>query len=352
MDRGDVTVVRVLLLVAALALPTAASAASLPLEDGFELVAAGDYPEATGWEILSLGKSAWVSGPTTFSDSKSFRLDCWPWAASVHYLQLDEVPDEISYQASVYVDPNDGLAGYVGFMTGDDTNQYAWNAFRVDGAGPVEFHGQDVVYVGQYSTETWCTVRADLDYQSLTADLWLDGNLVLEDVPIVPKLFTDPVLGEVALDRFGLGSPNIYPGELFVFSNVVYFDDLVLQNGESTLAVTIDIKPGSYPNPINPRSQGSLPVAILSDGEFDATQIDVTTLSLLGAGVATRGRQERYLAHEDDVNGDGLLDLVCQFESRYLDLGQLVDGWATLTGVTDGGQEFEGWDEVTVVPRP
>jgi hypothetical protein len=36
----------------------------------------------------------------------------------------------------------------------------------------------------------------------------------------------------------------------------------------------IDIKPGSFPNSINPRSKGVIPVAILTTDTFDATTVD------------------------------------------------------------------------------
>ena len=42
----------------------------------------------------------------------------------------------------------------------------------------------------------------------------------------------------------------------------------------------IDIKPGSDPNPINPGSNGLIPVAILSSEDFDATTVDPATIEL------------------------------------------------------------------------
>jgi len=42
----------------------------------------------------------------------------------------------------------------------------------------------------------------------------------------------------------------------------------------TVLPVEIDIKPGSYPNSINPNSNGVIPVAILTTPSFDATTVD------------------------------------------------------------------------------
>lgn len=119
------------------------------------------------------------------------------------------------------------------------------------------------------------------------------------------------------------------------------------------LTVGIDIKPGSYPNSINLGSNGVVPVAILSSETFDATQVDPETVILAGSGVAMRGKGNKYLAHEEDINDDGLLDLVCQVETENLDPGQFQDGYAILTGnllEEFGGTPIEGSDEITIVP--
>ena len=121
-------------------------------------------------------------------------------------------------------------------------------------------------------------------------------------------------------------------------------------NGVGYLAieVEIDIKPGSDPNPINPSSNGLVPVAILSSKDFDATTVDPTTVQLAGASVAVRGKGEA-MAHQEDVNGDGLTDLVVQVETQsFADLGE--GGTVELTGTTFGGQAIIGYDDVIVVP--
>lgn len=38
--------------------------------------------------------------------------------------------------------------------------------------------------------------------------------------------------------------------------------------------VDIDTKPGSYPNSVNPKRKGVIPVDILTTEEFDATAVD------------------------------------------------------------------------------
>ena len=116
--------------------------------------------------------------------------------------------------------------------------------------------------------------------------------------------------------------------------------------------VAIDIKPGSYPNAINLGSRGLTPVAILSElGGFNATSVDPNTVTLSGALVARRGKGgEKFMAHEEDVNADGLVDLVVQVATANLDPNSLQDGWAILTASTYDGQAIEGWDEIIIVP--
>jgi hypothetical protein len=123
--------------------------------------------------------------------------------------------------------------------------------------------------------------------------------------------------------------------------------------GGGPVTVQIDIKPGSYPNSINLGSNGVVPVAILSSSTFEATAVDPDTVMLAGAGVAVRGKSNKSLAHDQDINADGLMDLVCQVETENLDPGQLQDGHAVLTGnllPEFGGTPIEGSDEITIVP--
>ena len=116
------------------------------------------------------------------------------------------------------------------------------------------------------------------------------------------------------------------------------------------IVVDLDIKPGSDPNSINLGSRGLVPVAILSSATFDANTVDTTTVSLAGAPVAVRGKGRNPMAHLEDVNDDGLPDLVCKVETENLDATQLQTGVAEIMGETYDGVVFRGADSVQLVP--
>jgi len=115
-------------------------------------------------------------------------------------------------------------------------------------------------------------------------------------------------------------------------------------------AAAIEIKPpASPPIPINPRAKGKMPVAILSTFTFDAvTQMNTTSLTFGHTG------DEASLEFCDgagkDVNGDGLTDLVCHFNTTRT--GFLAgDTIAFLKGQTVAGAKVQGSEGINTVPK-
>ncbi len=116
----------------------------------------------------------------------------------------------------------------------------------------------------------------------------------------------------------------------------------------TALPVTIDIKPGAAPNTINLGANGTVAVAILSTPAFDARTLDPTTITLASAPVKLRG-QGTPMASAQDVNGDGLLDLIVHVSTEALQLRD-ADTEAVLRGRTTSGRTVQGSDTVRVVP--
>ena len=108
--------------------------------------------------------------------------------------------------------------------------------------------------------------------------------------------------------------------------------------------VTMDIKPGSLRNSINPGSKGVVPVAILTTTTFDATTVDPSSAAFGPDGaVEIHGR-----GHVEDVNGDGALDLVLHFPTRSTGIS-CGDTSASLTGETFDGRGFTASDRIETV---
>ncbi len=115
------------------------------------------------------------------------------------------------------------------------------------------------------------------------------------------------------------------------------------------LTVAIDVKPGSDTNTINLGSAGVIPVAILSSPSFDATMVDPATISVSGASVKLVGNGKRYLAQPEDVNGDGLDDLMCHVVTDELEL-EIGDSVVVLEASTYDGTAVTGQDFIRIVP--
>lgn len=106
----------------------------------------------------------------------------------------------------------------------------------------------------------------------------------------------------------------------------------------------IDVRPESSENPFNTGSNGKTPVALLSTAALDATTIDASTLRLgpNGASPAAHG------VHNEDVDGDGDLDLMLQFPTQETGV---VAGMTTLClrGILPDGRSFTACDRIRTV---
>jgi len=119
---------------------------------------------------------------------------------------------------------------------------------------------------------------------------------------------------------------------------------------ETILPVNIDIKPGTSENIVNIKSQGKIPVAILSSLTFYApAEVDRTSLTF-----GRTGNEASFVlcnGDGEDVNGDGLLDLVCHFATQLTGT-QLGDTEGILKGKTLEGVPIEGSDSLGILIKP
>jgi hypothetical protein len=111
-----------------------------------------------------------------------------------------------------------------------------------------------------------------------------------------------------------------------------------------TIQIGIDIKPGNFPNSINPRSKGVIPVAVMTTATFDATTVDPTTVFFGVTGT------EAAPVHSDlsDIDRDGDFDMILHFKTQ--DTGIMCgDTSASLTGQTFSKQAIQGSDTIVTV---
>jgi hypothetical protein len=120
-----------------------------------------------------------------------------------------------------------------------------------------------------------------------------------------------------------------------------YINILAATEIPTEFEVEIDIKPGSFPNSINLKNKGVIPVAILTTVDFDAATVDPTTVEFAEASAVH--------AALEDVDDDGYLDMILQFNTQDTNI-EAGDTEATLTGLTTEGVDIIGTDSIRTVP--
>jgi hypothetical protein len=208
----------------------------------------------------------------------------------------------------------------------DGPRRYIDRAFSiaVDNVGNVYVTGDSVA---NDSHTDFATVK----YDSSGNQLWAvrydgGGNYVANSIAV-------DISGNVYVTGYGWA-----PGTANDYVTIKY---------SQFVNVQIDIKPGSYPNSINLGSNGNVPVAIFSTLDFDATTVNPETVSLAGATVKVKGKGTP-MAFGEDVDGDGLIDLVVHVDTTALELtGSDTD--AILEGQTYDGVRIRGTDTVRIV---
>lgn len=153
------------------------------------------------------------------------------------------------------------------------------------------------------------------------------GGVDCDNDGLVDVLEGEPLVCEISFTGEGIGEAIV-----------------AIVRAASVLPVQIDIKPGSFPNGIDPRSKGVIPVAILTTETFDATTVDPLSVAFgPGAAAETHGR-----GHLEDANSDGVLDIVLHFRTQDAAI-QCGDPEASLAGHTVDGVSIEGLDSIRTV---
>ena len=171
---------------------------------------------------------------------------------------------------------------------------------------------------------------------TLTIEWWADGSGWQGTDPTIP-----------------------YVDESFAIDNI----EIVL-NGVSTIKISVDIKPGSCPNPLNVKDKGVLPVAILGTEDFDVFTIDSASIRLAGVAPIRSGYEDvaTHVVNSSDAcectteGPDGYMDLTLKFNIQEIvsTLGAIYDGdilELTLNGVNLDGTPIEGSDCIEIIAK-
>jgi hypothetical protein len=177
-----------------------------------------------------------------------------------------------------------------------------------------------------------------ISYESPIDGIQVEGDIYFPDTSVkhivLPTVFQTAETGSYVLRVTAL--KEAYKSETREISFAI------IEKEPNFKEVEIDIKPGSEPNSINLNSKGKIPVAILTNEEFDASTVDPVTVSFAEASPV------RWTV--ENVDGDGDMDLLFHFKTQEMNLDQ-DSTEATLTGITYDGRIIEGTDTVNIVPK-
>ena len=267
--------------------------------------------------------------------------------------QIDEseINHPIGFAQRVDVGGSVTISGVLGNLTGpevDDTDYFAFYGM----AGDVVTLDIDGGWGGVRTVDTVITIFGS-NYQMLhmndTASSIDEGSTSDSDARI--DNFRLPASGYYVVGVSSHSDGSVDGGILLPSSGYKNGDyKLVISRvSPQVQQISIEIKPGNNGlAPINPRSNGKIPVALLSSTGFDAMNVKTESLTFGRTG------NEMSLSHcgrsGEDINGDGRLDLVCHFENQKAGFKK-----GDLEGIVQGmmkfGTRFEGRGFLKVLPE-
>ena len=215
----------------------------------------------------------------------------------------------------------------------------------------------------QIPLNTWTHLAGVFDGTAHTLTVYINGvpatpdpaSLVQSANVSAPFLNSEPVL--IGAGDLGSNLRDFFDGRI---DEVELFDRALTQaevfsiynagTAGKIATISIDVKPGNGDDvdPINLKSKGKTPVAVLSTETFDATTMDIGSIRFAGAAVNVKNNGMPQFSFED-VNADGLLDLVLHFNTQDLNLTDSSTE-AILTGTTDNGRCVSAADSIKIVP--
>ncbi|MEN8169527.1 MAG: hypothetical protein ABFS08_04820 [Pseudomonadota bacterium] len=248
----------------------------------------------------------------------------------------------------------DGVMGVIGESTHDDLDYFAFHANAGDvldvdidnGYGGAGYVNTIIAIFDESGTLLRMNDNADsLDEGSISiADSRIDAfvapasGIYTVGVSTFPRFFN--LDGNTSVDSRYARRGSINPTGDYTL-NLSGMTDGIKQ-------INIEIKPGNNKlAPLNPRSKGKIPVAIMGSNDFDVDNIDQNSLTFGSSGSENSLNKCQKVTR--DINNDGYGDKLCHFENRAAGF-RSGDIEGILMGTTNGGTDFVGRSILKVVP--
>jgi hypothetical protein len=252
-----------------------------------------------------------------------------------------DVHGEIAVCSNGYLTFGDDLTDYSNDVIPDDydPNNFIaplWDDFSPDDGGTVHYQTLGVEPDRRFIAQ-WTDVPQwlDTDKNTFQAVLFEGTNCIeFRYGAVTPEGFTDDytigIENQDGTDGFSVPGHMAEAG--FCQSICPIFDDPIV----CPFLPPMDIKPGSCPNPLNTRSNGVLPIAVLGTEWFDVYNVDPATVTLVGVpplrwayeDVATPMDMMADVCDCNEYGPDGLMDMTLKFDTQEIvaALGAVTDG--------------------------
>lgn len=200
--------------------------------------------------------------------------------------------------------------------------------------------------------DSWVHVAAVYNDSSDLSCIYINGHL--DNTKTITETYTKsnhyPAIGT---NHWAPGDGQWAPingveDEVRLYNRALNASEILALYDSNATDISIDIKPGDYPNTINPKSQGKVPVAILTTEDFDASEVNPDSIDFLSAAPV--------LWAMEDVDSDNDSDMILHFNIPELDFTLLMDEggeypYAYLYGQTVNGTAIEGKDTVRLLGK-
>jgi subtilisin family serine protease len=272
------------------------------------------------------------------------------------YLSINYPASHVTVNAVGAVNRNGNLAGFSDSGVGQ---AFSGPGVAIRSTDRTGFLGGSP---GNYTTVSGTSFASPYAAGVAALVLSVDAGLGAADV--------ETILADTALDLGAAGYDTTFGWGLVNAADAV-------QAAGGPIVASMDIKPGSCPNPLNRKSQGYLPVALVGSMSLDTATVDFSSVTISradgvgGAQSPHEGPPGPHSVFEDvtspfDGDGcdcdvlasDGIVDLSMNFDVPDLVANLQLDGlpaWAdvelVLRGTLFDGSEFEATDCILLVSK-